>query len=369
MTRVVITGIGCLSGAGVGAAALSDALSRGEPLGAMERIETLRGRSRQVRVARIPSFDRGEHIPARKLRRMGEVSQIWMIACLLARADAGLDKDAAAAPPERRGTFVGTGYGCTDTTWDYLVGLYQDGAGVANPFLFSESVANAPAGHSAIELDTRGASVTFTCADASAATAVEFGARAIREDRVDIAWCGGVDLMSAPLLRALASLGAADFVGEGAACLVLESERHARQRGARILAVLAGSGIASDPAAPASGWGVDPGPPAAAIRRALDRAGLEPAVPGRPLRAYLHPCGGTAADTAQQRAVEALLPSATFERPGRVSGTLAAAGGLGIAAAVLDGRQQDALVCATGWGGSIYALVLRPFIAPPGPRA
>jgi len=364
VTRAVITGVGVVSGAGVGAAALSDALSRGEALGAIEEVEALRGRSHRVRVARIPPFDRGEHIPPRKLRRMGDVSQIWMIACLLARNDARLD-DAATAPPGRRGTFAGTGYGCIDTTWDYLVGLYNDGAGVANPFLFSESVANAPAGHSAIELDTRGASVTFTCADVSAAAAVEFGARAVREGRVDLVYCGGVDLMSTPLLRALTAFGTVEFVGEGAACIILESERHARQRGARVYAELAGSGMASDPSAPAAGWGTDPGPLGAAIRRALDRARREA---DGPVRAFLHPCGDAAAEAAQRTAVKGLLPEAILEQPGRVTGSLAGAGGLGIAAAVLDGRQQDALVCATGWGGSIYALMLRPFTNPPGPR-
>jgi len=293
-----------------------------------------------------------------------------VIACLLARADAGLEGDAAAGMtgPERRGTLLGTGYGCIDTTWDYLLGLYRDGAGVANPYLFSESVANAPAGHSAIELDTRGACVTFTCADASAAAALEFGARAIRDERVDMAYCGGVDLMSAPLLRVLAALGALDSVGEGAVCFMLESEHRARRRGARIYAEVSSAGIASDPSAPPADWGPDAAPIAAAMRRALDRTAEEPGAPRRDTSVFLHPCGGEAAGAAQERAARMVLPDATLARPGRVTGALAAAGGFGLAAAALEGSRANALVCANGWGGGIYALLLRSFSARPGPR-
>ena len=142
MRRVAITGVACAGSFGWDPPALGRAAGSEQPCGAMEEIVSTRGKRRRMRVARLAPFARDSVLPARSLRRMGDVSQIWTICCLLAARQAGMESPAACpAPPDRRGTFLGTGLGCTDTTWDYLKGLDADGAGMGNPFLFSESVA------------------------------------------------------------------------------------------------------------------------------------------------------------------------------------------------------------------------------------
>ncbi len=362
MRRVVVTGIGCVSPAGTAAGAMDEAIDRGSALGAEASIESIHGRTVAMRLARIPDFPRSEFLPARSLRRMGEASRIWTIACLLARTDAGLDGAGALAPtPDRRGTFLGTGFGCIDTTWDYLKGMIEDGPGVANPFLFSESVASAPAGHSAIELDTQGASVTLTCGDSSALTAIDFAARAIREGRIDLAYCGGLELLSPQLLRVLAAIASPAFVGEGAACLVLESSEAAARRGARIHASIAGSGIASDPGASPSGWSTDPVPLAAAIRRAVDRA-REAVVEASVSTVTLHAPGSPGADAMEREAVDETFPEARRVIPSAVFGAYTAAGGLGVAAAARAAGRSAAggltLVNGFSWGGSCHCLAL-----------
>lgn len=360
--QVVVTGIGCVSPAGIDADAIDAALERGVPLGSEESIESIHGRRVAMRLARIPDFPRSEFLPARSLRRMGEAARLWTIACLLARNDASLDADGTPPAPERCGTFLGTGFGCIDTTWDYLKGMIEDGPGVANPFLFSESVANAPAGHSAIVLDTQGASVTFTCGDASALTAVDFAARAIREGRVDLTYCGGVELLSPQLLRVLASIGSPAFAGEGAACLVLESAESAARRGAGVHAILAGAGIASDPCASPSDWSSDPAPLASAIRRAMDGAhGTDPGE--TPVATVtLHAPGAPRADDMERRAVDDTAPRARRVIPSAVFGAYTAAGGIGIASAArIAGRAGDrglTLVNGFSWGGSCHCLAL-----------
>ncbi len=372
MSRVVVTGIGSVGPMGPGVEALGAVLRAGEALGAAESVPTLRGRARAMRVARLAPYDAEAFIPARRLRRMAEVSRVWTTCCLLARRDAGLAGIATGPPPERRGTFLGTGFGCIDATWDYLGDMLREGAGLANPFLFSESVANAPAGHSALELDARGPSVTFTCGDASAATAAAQAARAVGDGRIDVAYCGGVDLLVAPLLRVLAAVGAPAFVGEGGVCLTLESLDSARARGARWYAEVAGSGLASDPRCPASDWSADPGPLARALSRAVEAAGASE--PGRPSPVEIvlrHAPGRPAADAAELQAAGAIAPGVPTRATTPVVGTFAAAGGFNLAAAALaaaEGRGLT-LLAASSWGGACAALALRPPDHPGGSRS
>jgi 3-oxoacyl-(acyl-carrier-protein) synthase len=308
--RVVVTGLGCACAAGVGTASLRDALASDRALGEVLEIETFRGRKRPVRLARLAPFDRETFLPSRKLRRMGELSRLWVVCCMMARSDAGWSEaDGVLPPPERRGTFLGTGFGCINTTWEYLTGMLRDGAATASPFLFAESVANAPAGHSAIELDTRGADITITCGDASAATALEMAARAIRDGRLEMAYCGGVEMMSESLVRVLASLRSPLFLGEGGACLVLESLDLAQARKARIYAEVAGAAMASDPAAPATDYSRDSRAMERVIRRALASAGGD----GRPFqgplrKVFLHAAGSPQAVAAERDAVERVCP-------------------------------------------------------------
>lgn len=362
MSRVVVTGIGCAGPFGTDPRALDGAVRAGAPLGSVEPVETLRGRTRRMRLARLGPLDRESFVPARRLRRMGEVSQLWTIACLLARADSGLDARPDGMPePSRRGTYVGTGFGCIDTTWDYLCGLWRDGAGMANPFLFSESVANAPAGHSSIEMDAQGESVTFTCGDASCAAAVSAAARAVAGDRLATAYAGGVELLPPPLLRVLAALGAPEFLGEGCVCFLLETLESARARGARIHAEIAVAVSGSDPGAAPTRWGTDPAPIARTMRRAIDR------FEGRVRAVYLHAPGSPPSDAAEREAVRGLLPDVPEISVPAVTGSLAAAGGFTIAAAALGvgagGTVEGAaLVNAVSWGGTLSSLILA---APP----
>jgi len=293
---------------------------------------------------------------------MGELSQLWTLACLLARSDAGLDAAGATAPPEKRGTFLGTGWGCTDTTCEFLEGMFRDGMAAASPYLFAESVANAPAGHSAIEVDARGTCVTLTCGDASATAALATAAMALREGRLEMAYCGGVELMTEALLRILAPVGGPSHLGEGAVCLVLETLQGARARSARILAEICGVGLASDPQAPATSWSHDSEVFALAMRRAVERAGGELENERPPVGSLLlHACGWKDSDAAERVAGEAVCPGVRQWSITPIFGTHAAAGGMAIAAAVLQtSGQSSVLLNAHAWGGGAYSLLLRP---------
>jgi 3-oxoacyl-[acyl-carrier-protein] synthase II len=367
MNRVAVTGIGCLCGAGVGPECLRAVLS-GESISAEEILpEGAGSRRRPLRVARIPAFDRLAFLPARKLRKMEDLSQIWVICAQMALSDAGLGPgDGRLPPPERRGVFLGTGFGCIDTTWRYLAEMFRDGAAAANPYLFAESVANAPAGHGAIELDARGANVTVTSGDASAAVALERGVRALREGRLEMACCGGIELMSEPLVRILSSVGSPGFVGEGSACLVLETMERALGRKARIYAEVTGTALASDPEAPATLWSRNPEAITRGLRIALASGAGEDRSPEPAVRkVFLHAPGHPLSDAAEMAAVDRLLPGVPRTAVSRRVGTFAAAGGVSLAAGAMEAREdaggegRSILVHASSWGGGLATVIFR----------
>ncbi len=395
--RVALTGIGCLSAAGVGPEALWNALREGKCLAKLERVDLPESQSLQAPVALLPGLDRDAWLPATRRRRMSELSQFWVIAALCARADARLGEN---LEPERTGVCVGTGFGNLRSTMLFLDGVARDGLGLGNPFHFSESVANAPGGHTALLLDCRALNLTLTCADASGVVAVDVGARAIREGRADLVLAGGVEEITPPLLAVLARLGSLRGAvpggmggwpvpasrpvslvpGEGAACFVLEEWDKAARRGARPYAEVRAGFMASDPGVKTCRWSCSPRVRAETLRRALRMSGARPdEVDG----VVLHVTGDAAADAAEARAVREVLvrerladqPGPALWEPAGVVGQLAAAGALEVAAAALSLRYQESiegdamsqlgsngirnvLVSAAAWGGSCMALLL-----------
>jgi 3-oxoacyl-[acyl-carrier-protein] synthase II len=382
---VAVTGLGCLSAAGATAEGFWRALGEGRDLARAEEIDLGGGRSATVRLARLGAVDWDAFLAAARRRRMSFISQAWVVACLQARADAGLP---SSADPERSAVVLGTGFGGVQDTVEYLEGIRRDGLGLGSPFLFTESVANAPAGHAAIELGCRGLNLTLTCGDLSGAQAVEVGARAILDGRADRVYAGGVEQMAGATLAILARLGAlpaprADrkrrwrspgpprpgrFAGDGAACLLLEAAEAAEQRRALPYAEVCGGWLASDPSAARTSWSASAERRAEALSRALRAAGMSP----RDIDAVvLHACGELRADAAEDEAVRRLLfserPAARIDtlRPSHVFGAFAAAGAFSAVAAALWLREgpatgrRAALVSAAGWGGGCLGLVLR----------
>jgi 3-oxoacyl-(acyl-carrier-protein) synthase len=240
-----------------------------------------------------------------------------------------------------------------------LKGLFGEGdAGRANPFLFSESVASAPAGHGSIQLELRGANVTFTCGDASAAAALAAGVRAVESGRVDLAYCGGVELLPAPLPDVLAALGAPPFVGEGCVSLVLEDGDRARARRAKIYAEVAALAAGSDSACGRTEWSANAERIAAVLGRAVQSFGQEEIE-----RVFLHASGSRGADEAEAQAAAHVVPGARRTSVSGVFGSLAAAGGFNLAAAALERSERPhakgAAVLSSAWGGTLQATILR----------
>jgi 3-oxoacyl-[acyl-carrier-protein] synthase II len=217
-------------------------------------------------------------------------SKLVVAAVRIALADAGLDVTEAGGP--RSGVYLSTTFGTSLFTEKLLQQILLEGAETAQPFYFSESVANAPAAQLAVVVGARGPNVTLTQREAGPLLAVARAAQAVREGRVDRAFAGAFEELT-PLVHALldrfGALARADgaraemprpfdrrrdgfLAGEGATLLVLEREDTARARGARVLARVGWSGAAFDATAGVSDWGDGQAPLAAALRAGLDQA-------------------------------------------------------------------------------------------------
>ena len=255
--RVVITGVGAISGLGSDVDTIWDALSRGQsairPLGEL-------GAGTRISVgATVPDFDPLEHFAATDLPLLDRFSQFAIIAAEAALRDAGL---AADNPSVRSAAAViGTGCGGKQTDEETYAGLYRDKRSRAHPLTIPKGMPSAAASQVSQHIGIQGPVFSVASACASAAHAVVQGKLLIQSGLVDVALVGGSDapftyglmkawealrLVSSDTCRPFSRDRSGMVLGEGAGILILESERHACERGGRIYAELAGCGLSSN---------------------------------------------------------------------------------------------------------------------------
>ncbi len=235
---------------------------------------------------------------------MSPPSKLALAAARMALKDSGrAGTSAAAGELSHAVVVISTAFGPCSYT-ESLLKQILDSPESASPFLFTESVANAPAAQIGIATGARGAGITIAQREAGPLLAVARGATEIAAGRAPLALAGTVEEMT-PLLhsvldrfgglaRSAESADGADgevggeelarpfdrrrngfLAGEGATVLVLE-EAAAEDRGRPPLADLLAWGRAFDPSAPAAGWGEGHAALARGLLGCLDRAGLDP---------------------------------------------------------------------------------------------
>ena len=270
----MITGLGTIGPAGQGSDALAAALAAGVPLATpVDRAAGYHREEGARLAATVKSRDLSRWVSPVAARRMSFPSRLAVAAGRMALEDAGLDTGRAGSP--RIGTYVATTFGSVLTTEKLLRLILLEGAEAAQPFLFSECVANAIAAQLAITVGARGPNVTLTQREAGPLMAVARAAQAVSEGVVDVALAGAVEEIT-PLLHAMLDRFDAlakpngshperprpfdrrrdgFLAGEGATILVIEREKDAAKRDARILARVGWSGFAFDATAGVSDWG------------------------------------------------------------------------------------------------------------------
>ncbi|MEK9665074.1 MAG: beta-ketoacyl synthase N-terminal-like domain-containing protein, partial [Candidatus Nanopelagicales bacterium] len=208
-------------------------------------------------LAEEPPLDRVE------ARRLDRSQQSALVASREAWADAG----APEVDPLRMGTVIGTGIGGVITLLDAYDVLKERGPSRISPHTVPMLMPNGPAAVVGLAYHAAAGVHAPVSACASGAEAMAVAARMITDGRADVVIAGGTEAPIHPLtiagfasMRALSTrnddpaaasrpydLARDGFVmGEGAGVLVLESEDHAKARGARIYAYLSGAGLTAD---------------------------------------------------------------------------------------------------------------------------
>ncbi|WP_174300144.1 beta-ketoacyl synthase [Caulobacter sp. S45] len=262
--RVVVTGMGCVSGLGQGVEATWARLARGE--GAIAPFSRSYGEhpglSFQGPAAAAPLLDLSAleaRLGGRALANLDPLSVFAATAAHEALDRAGLLGHASL--DTRTAILFGAGSGGNATFEDGFSRIYDRKLGSVHPLTIPKSMLGAPAAQLSMLFGVRGLTFSLSSACASSAHAIGEGMHMIRAGRCDVALVGGGEAcltlgswLGWAALRTLApdtcrpfSTGRKGLVlGEGAAMLVLESEAHAQARGAPVLAEMAGLGAASD---------------------------------------------------------------------------------------------------------------------------
>lgn len=289
--RVVVTGVGLVTPLGVGRETFTKRLFNGESaVSPIESFDTSHLSSHLG--AEVIDFVPKDYIGGKAIRKMDRISRMSAAAAAMAVEDAGLEIDESNR--DRIGIILGVSMGSTDISIKILDTLFNEGPTMINPILVPNTVMNAPAGHASIVLGFRGINSTVNHKEASAETAIAYGASEVANGRADAILAGGADII-APFpyevltkFRALSPVGGGKegarpfdrerngFVyGEGAGIILLESLDSAVKRGGDIFAEVLGWGMSAAPSV-STDWPEDTVGPVLAMRRAIESAGLKP---------------------------------------------------------------------------------------------
>ena len=272
MEKVVVTGIGMLCANGNGKAAAWESIKAGRPgVGRITKFDPSR-LTCQV-AGEVKGFEEyaigGGLLDKREARHMALFSQYAVAAAVEAWRDAGYTEENK-PDMDRVGTMIGNGNGSFEVTGDNYKILFERGPERLSPLAIPELIPNEAAGNVSITIGAKGPAQVVCTACASSTDALGFSLDMIRAGRADVMIAGGTEAAILEFtiggfmkMKALsthyndedkASTASRPFdknrdgfvMGEGAAVLILESESHAKARGARIYCELAGYGASSD---------------------------------------------------------------------------------------------------------------------------
>jgi 3-oxoacyl-[acyl-carrier-protein] synthase II len=273
MRRVVVTGMGIACPLGLGVEHVWQRLINGESgIGAIQAFDT---KDLPCKVAgHVPAgvkaghaLDIAEWIPVKDVKKMDRFIHLGLVAATEAVEDSGWTPEAE----EDRcatGVMIGSGIGGLQTIFEASIQVHEGRARRLSPFFIPSALINLASGHVSIKYGFKGPNHSAVTACATGVHAIGDAARLIMWGDADVMVAGGAE-------AAVCELGIAGFcasralstgfndqppkasrpwdkdrdgfvMGEGAGVLVLEEYEHAKRRGAKIYAEVAGYGMSGD---------------------------------------------------------------------------------------------------------------------------
>ena len=328
MPRVVITGAGTINALGHDVPSTFEALAQGRGgIGPLDIPDVDRLTNRVA--AQVRNWTATEHFDLRGLSLYDRMTQFVLWSARQAVAQSGLVFDEALAL--RAGVVLGTAGGGLGTIDDSYRAVYADGKNRVHPLTVPRLMASAGVSHISMTYGLRGPAFSVSTACASSNHAMGLAFQMVRSGAAPVMLTGGAEAMLTfgglkawEGLRVMSNDACRPFSadrngmvqGEGAAVFVFEAYKHAKARGANILAEVVGFSMCSDAhdiVMPSTDGAMR------AMRGALEDAGLEPGQVG-----YInaHGTGTKANDANEAAAIRAVFGSA----PPLVSSTKAAHG-------------------------------------------
>ena len=265
LKRVVVTCIGALTPIGNNAKEFWDGLLKGKSGAApITHFDTSKFKTQFA--CEIKNLQVEDFIDRKEMRRMDRCTHLGLIAADEAIQDSGIvDTDTS---KDSIGVIWGSGIGGIDTFFEEATNYVQgEGTPRFNPFFIPKMIADICGGHVSMKYGFRGPNYTTVSACASSTNAIIDALMLLRLGKADVLVCGGSEAAIGPggiggfnAMHALSTrnddptTASRPFdkdrdgfvMGEGAACMVLESYDHAVARGAKIYAELAGGGLSAD---------------------------------------------------------------------------------------------------------------------------
>lgn len=264
MERVVITGMGTVNPLGLTVEeSWTNAINGVSGVGAITLFDSS---ALNVHCAgEVKNFDPEQYMDAREARRRDRFEQLAVAAAKQALFDSGLE--ITQANSGRVGVLVSSAIGGLKSLQDAVILNHEEGPRKISPFLIPMLMPNGAAGMIAIDFGAKGPCFSVASACASGADGIGTAWLMLRAGMIDAAVAGAAEMtVCDTAITAFDRVGAMArrtsdcsstpqpfdknrdglVMGEGAAILILETESHAKKRGANILAELAGYGSTAD---------------------------------------------------------------------------------------------------------------------------
>ncbi len=265
MRRVVVTGLGCVSPVGNSVEETWGAVVAGKcGIDTITRYDNTPFKVKYA--AEVKNFDAAQFMDVKMARKMGYFSKFAVAAAKQALEDAKIIDDKEIL--DKTSIYLGVGIGGLEVTESSMKEYFDSGMTRMPPMTIPELIPNEGAANISIAFGLHGAAHTIATACASGTDAIGNALDNIRCGRSDVVLAGGAEStqngfanLGFTMLKALSTKWVDDpkkacrpfdkqrdgfIMGEGATLLVLEEYEHAKARGAKIYAELAGYGASCD---------------------------------------------------------------------------------------------------------------------------